>query len=122
MNELELGRLIRQLRRERELTMIDFAKRIGVSQPSLSRIESGSQELSFPLLSKICSEFNMTISEFFFRLEGNSKLHDLQLKFNTEETRNIEDELEDKLHKMISTLSIEQRKALYVFLLPFIKD
>lgn len=122
MNELIIGRLIKKLRKEKNITMIKFAKQIGISQSSLSRIESGSQELSLNLLSKICEEFNMTKSNFFRLLDESNKLHELEYDANSFEAEKLEDQLEDKLHKMISSLSIEQKKALYVLLLPFIEE
>ncbi|MEJ9152282.1 MULTISPECIES: helix-turn-helix domain-containing protein [Bacillaceae] len=122
MNNLFIGRLIREMRREREITMVDFAKKINISQPTLSRIESGNQEVSFSLLVKICREFDISLSDFFRRLEGKSELQKLQLPLVDQDSLDIDKELEEKLISMISSLSTEQKKGLYVLLLPFIKD
>ncbi|MEX3623559.1 helix-turn-helix domain-containing protein [Viridibacillus arvi] len=120
MNYLQLGRLIRKLRTENNITMIDFAKRINISQPSLSRIENGNQEVNFTLLEKICKEFEISISSFFRCIEDNKEMQIFEENDNI--SRDIEQELDNELTKMLSTLSKEQKKGLYVLLLPYVKD
>ncbi len=120
MDDLQAGKLIRRLRRESKLTMVDFAKQIGLSQPSLSRIESGNQEITFSLLEKICKALNISMGDFLYALEGESKLQNIEL--SEEDDANTEEELDAKLNKMISSLSLEQKKGLYTLLLPFAKD
>ncbi len=120
MDDLQAGKLIRRLRRESKLTMVDFAKQIGLSQPSLSRIESGNQEITFSLLEKICKALNISMGDFLYALEGESKLQNIEL--SEEDDANTEEELDAKLNKMISSLSLEQKKGLYTLLLPYVKD
>lgn len=120
MNDFMVGRLIKEMRKERDITMVDFAKRIKTSQPSLSRVENGTQELSFTLLTKICEEFGISMSEFFLRLEGKIEFHKIPLT-SAEGANDIGEELDIKLNSMISSLTFEQKKGLYVLLLPFIK-
>lgn len=120
MNFIQVGRLIKNLRKENNLTMIDFAKRIDISQPSLSRIESGNQEVTFSLLEKICREFNISLSQFFRKLEGKTELFTFEK--SEEKNINIEQELDDELNKLISSLSVEQKKGLYILLMPYVKE
>ncbi len=120
MNFLQVGRLIRKLRKENNITMVDFANRINISQPTLSRIESGNQEVTFTLLEKICNEFEISMSRFFQCLEEKKEL---QISEGHEKKSiDIEQELDKELTKMLSTLSKEQKKGLYVLLLPYVKD
>lgn len=120
MNFLQVGRLIRKLRKENNITMVDFANRINISQPTLSRIESGNQEITFTLLEKICNEFEISMSRFFQCLEEKKEL---QISEGHEkQSIDIEQELDKELTKMLSTLSKEQKKGLYVLLLPYVKD
>ena len=120
MNYLQAGKLIRKLRRENNLSMVEFAKIVGISQPSLSRIENGNQEITFQFLEKACETFNITMSDFFRLLEEKSKLHEFHL--SKEDEVNSEEELDKILANMISTLSFEQKKGLYTLLLPYLKD
>lgn len=120
MDDLQAGKLIRRLRRENKLTMVNFAKQIGLSQPSLSRIESGNQEITFSLLEKICKALNISMGDFLYALEGESKLQNIEL--SEEDEVNTEEELDAKLNKMIASLTLEQKKGLYTLLLPYSKD
>jgi transcriptional regulator with XRE-family HTH domain len=120
MNDTQAGKLIRRLRRENKLTMVDFAKQIGLSQPSLSRIESGNQEITFSLLEKVCKALNISMGDFLYILEGESKLQNIEL--SKEDDVETEKELDAILNKMISSLSLEQKKGLYTLLLPYTKD
>lgn len=120
MDDLRAGKLIRRLRRENKLTMVNFAEQIGLSQPSLSRIESGNQEITFSLLEKICKALSISMGDFLYALEGESKLQKINL--SEEDNVNTEEELDAILDKIISSLSFEQKKGLYTLLLPYIKD
>ncbi len=120
MDDTQAGKLIRRLRRENKLTMVNFAKKIGLSQPSLSRIESGNQEITFSLLEKICKALKISMGDFLYALEGESKLQNIEL--SEEDDVDTEEELDAILSKMISALSFEQKKGLYTLLLPYTKD
>ncbi|MDI7740593.1 helix-turn-helix transcriptional regulator [Lysinibacillus fusiformis] len=118
MNDIVIGRQIKNIRKENNLTAVQFAKKINMSQPTLSRIENGSQEITFSQLETICNEFNIAMSDFFRKIEDKNEQH--KIDFNGEAFPN-NDTLEYELLRMIATLSNDQKKALYVFLLPFIE-
>jgi transcriptional regulator with XRE-family HTH domain len=68
--QLELvGRKIRQLRRQRKLTQVELADRIGVHQSDLSRMEQGEYKVGLDTLLKILATFDLSIGDFFD--EGN---------------------------------------------------
>ncbi|HEV8629053.1 MAG TPA: helix-turn-helix transcriptional regulator, partial [Thermoanaerobaculia bacterium] len=60
-----VGRKIRRLRRERQLTQTQLSARIGIQQSDLSRMEKGEYRVSLDTLFKILAEFDMSIGEFF---------------------------------------------------------
>lgn len=60
-----VGRKIRQLRKERQLTQTELSSRIGIQQSDLSRMEKGEYRVSLDNLFKILAEFRMSIGEFF---------------------------------------------------------
>lgn len=71
--QLELvGRKIRQLRRQRKLTQVELAEKIGIHQSDLSRMEQGEYKVGLDTLLKILGTFDMNIGEFFE--EGNRAL------------------------------------------------
>lgn len=64
--QLELvGRKIRQLRRQRKLTQVELAERIGVHQSDLSRMEQGEYRVGLDTLLKILQTFDLSIGDFF---------------------------------------------------------
>lgn len=64
--QLELvGRKIRQIRRQRKLTQVELADRIGIHQSDLSRMEQGEYKVGLDTLLKILQAFDLSIGEFF---------------------------------------------------------
>src|ERR1700682_522650 len=64
--QLELvGRKIRQLRRQRKLTQVELAEKIGIHQSDLSRMEQGEYKVGLDTLLKILATFDLSIGEFF---------------------------------------------------------
>jgi transcriptional regulator with XRE-family HTH domain len=60
-----VGRKIRQLRKQRNLTQTDLAGKIGIQQSDLSRMEKGEYRVSLDALFRILGEFGMGVGEFF---------------------------------------------------------
>ena len=64
--QLELvGRKIRQLRRQRKLTQVELADKIGIHQSDLSRMEQGEYKVGLDTLLKILGTFDLSIGDFF---------------------------------------------------------
>ena len=64
--QLELvGRKIRQLRRQRKLTQVELAEKIGIHQSDLSRMEQGEYKVGLDTLIRILQTFDLSIGEFF---------------------------------------------------------
>src|SRR5438477_8254859 len=60
--QLELvGRKIRQLRRQRKLTQVELAEKIGIHQSDLSRMEQGEYKIGLDTLLKILGTFDLVI-------------------------------------------------------------
>ena len=67
----DVGRKLRELRKDRQMTQADLASRIGVQQSDLCRMESGQYRVSLDTLVKILAELQVPISEFFQEQLGN---------------------------------------------------
>lgn len=64
--QLELvGRKIRQLRRQRKLTQVELADKIGIHQSDLSRMEQGEYKVGLDTLLRVLQTFNLSMGEFF---------------------------------------------------------
>lgn len=82
----KIGRLIYQIRQDRGLTQVEFAKKLGTSQSAVNRIEHGRQNLSLDTLGRISDVLDKQIislagSSVSLRIEGGFKLSgEIQLK------------------------------------------
>lgn len=56
---------IKGLCKEKGITLNDLAERIGVSQPSISRLATGRQKPSFDTLEKITAALGVPVSSLF---------------------------------------------------------
>lgn len=62
---LPIGYRIAFFRRQRGLTQADLARRSGIPQPNLSRIERGEQDLTVSTLVRICSSLGTSPVKIF---------------------------------------------------------
>ena len=60
-----VGKRIRELRKDRELTQAELASRVGIQQSDLCRMETGEYKVSLETLFKILKIFEMNVGEFF---------------------------------------------------------
>lgn len=61
---------IREWRKYRGLTLVQLAQRVGVSQPTVSRIERGEQPYSQPILEAFADALGCEPSDLIGRLPG----------------------------------------------------
>ena len=76
----KIGKLIYQIRQERNLTQASFAKKLGTSQSAVNRIENGKQNLSLEMLGRISDVLNKQIISIGegavnLKVEGGHELH-----------------------------------------------
>jgi len=76
----KIGQLIYQIRQERGLTQVEFAKKLGTSQSAVNRIEHGKQNLSLETLGRISDVLKKPLisisgSAVNLRIEGGQELH-----------------------------------------------
>ena len=64
---METGQLIKELRKDRQLTQDELAKDI-TSRTTLSSIENRNQNIPFYLLEKLLDRLNIRLEEFSFLL------------------------------------------------------
>ncbi len=95
--QLELvGRKIRQLRRQRKLTQVELAEKIGIHQSDLSRMEQGEYKVGLDTLLRILQTFDLNMGEFF---EENDRSENVFNKFRSlsdSAQREVEDFIEFK--------------------------
>ncbi|MFL1997682.1 helix-turn-helix transcriptional regulator [Lysinibacillus irui] len=114
MNAVSIGRTIRSLRKQNNMSMQELGDKVALSQASISRLESGVTDINFAQLSNVCDVFELTLTNFFAIVENRM---DLKLDVSPVEVKTIDDKLID----IIQQLSDDQKKGLYVLLQPYVK-
>ncbi len=64
MNQIKIGKFIAEERKNKNLTQLDLANILGVSDRSVSKWENGKCLPDISLFEPICNEFNISVSEF----------------------------------------------------------
>jgi transcriptional regulator with XRE-family HTH domain len=101
MINIKVGELMRQIRKKHNVSMIELASSIKISQPRLSRIENGEQDIPISVINDFCNSFDIPLQSFIGGL-------------NKEESNDTV--IDDQLGKIITTLNDEQKNAMYTFL------
>jgi transcriptional regulator with XRE-family HTH domain len=95
--QLELvGRKIRQLRRQRKLTQVELAEKIGIHQSDLSRMEQGEYKVGLDTLLRILQTFDLSIGEFFEERPREVVVVDKFKSLSAAAQREVEDFIEFK--------------------------
>ena len=81
MDQKKIGNLIRELRKEKNLTQEQLSEILGVTSRSISRWENGVNMPDFDLVIQLANYFNISLEEF---LDGERK--EKMLNKETEET------------------------------------
>ena len=71
MNPNKVGKLIKEIRQNNNLTQKELADKYGVTYQAVSKWENGTNLPDISLIKEICNDYNMDINEF---LDGNKSL------------------------------------------------
>lgn len=63
--QMNVGKTIKKLRKQKKMTIFELATRIGYDPGSLSRVETGKQGYTEQLLIKLAHEFGIKVADFF---------------------------------------------------------
>jgi len=70
---MHVGALINKVRREKNMTLLELAKKSGVALATLSRIENGKMTGTLESHMSICKAFDMTLPELYKDLPSSKK-------------------------------------------------
>jgi HTH-type transcriptional regulator/antitoxin PezA len=97
----EIGKIIKSFRLEKGIKSEEFAKQLGISYPTLSRVENGHHGPSAAMLQKL-SSLGMDISDISFASRSHSK--EQTLSYRLAEVENKLAKMEDTVKKLIAML------------------
>ncbi len=61
----QLADALRRMRQEAELTQTEMARRLGISQPTLNRLENAAQNTTLKTLTQLCRALRCHVGELF---------------------------------------------------------
>ena len=67
--QVDLGRTISRLRKEKGYSQEAFANEAGIDRRYMSDIENGKRNISIDILDRVCNKLGIKISEFFVEVE-----------------------------------------------------
>lgn len=79
---MRIGDVIRKLRKEREMTLLQLSKASGVALATLSRMENGKMTGTLDSHMAICKAFEITLPELYKDLSSSKKTLEVQTKKN----------------------------------------
>ena len=73
MDQIAIGKFIAEKRKEQNLTQEQLAERLGVSNKTISKWETGKCMPDYTVVKKLCEELKVTISELMDGEENDEK-------------------------------------------------
>jgi len=75
MNQIAIGKFITQKRKEKNLTQEQLAEKIGVSNKTISKWETGKCMPDYCIVEILCQELNITLAELMNGEEDEKSIH-----------------------------------------------
>ncbi len=63
MNQQKIGKFIQEKRKEKELSQLELAEKLGVSNRTISKWENGNSMPDYSIINDLCRELNISINE-----------------------------------------------------------
>lgn len=104
MNQIKIGKFIQLLRKDKNLTQVELANRIGVSDKAISKWENGRGLPDYEYISDLCDELGITFNEFIAGEKIESKDTEIKLEENLATVYKESTKNEKKLFKIKTIL------------------
>ena len=104
MNQIKIGKFIQLLRKDKNLTQVELANRIGVSDRAISKWENGRGLPDYEYISDLCDELGITFNEFIAGEKIESKDTEIKLEENLATVYKESTKNEKKLFKIKTIL------------------
>lgn len=106
---MDIGKRVKELRTEYNMTADELASLCNVSQPVISKLENGHRVPDVPTLKKICEVFNITLADFFAP-ENLSKPVEDNLKELLNNAKNLNSEQIKSLNNFLRTITNNKKE------------
>lgn len=108
INNMHIGKKLKELRLSRGWKQTDVADKVGLSRPAISNIESGKRALTLSTLQRFCEVYNIDISYFGISTDSYDEAVDLVTRIEAL-FNDLSDTDKDELYRTIMKLYLSAR-------------
>lgn len=108
INNMNIGKKLKELRLSRGWKQTDVADKVGLSRPAISNIESGKRALTLSTLQRFCEVYNIDISYFGISTDSYDEAVDLVTRIEAL-FNDLSDSEKDELYRTIMKLYLISR-------------
>lgn len=112
MNQIAIGSFISKKRKEKNLTQEQLAEKLGISNKTISKWETGRCMPDYAVIRPLCAELDITVSELMNGEESEEKLSQSGVENQIMDLLKRTEELEKQKNQMISIIFIVCSMAL----------
>ncbi|CCQ95319.1 Helix-turn-helix domain protein [[Clostridium] ultunense Esp] len=106
---MDVGKRIKQLREQHNMTSSELAKLCNTSQPVISKLENGHRIPDVPTLKKICEVFGITLAEFFAPEGVEKPIENNNLQELVNSAKHLNPEQIKSLSKFLKTITSKNK-------------
>ncbi|MCK8827128.1 helix-turn-helix domain-containing protein [Natroniella acetigena] len=106
---MSIGRRLKKLRKEAELTQAKLAKELNIGESTISLYESGNREPDYQILKRIADYFNVSVDYLLELTDEKNPMAKLEKVIPNQVLNSLDDE---ELDLLINLVSDKQRKVL----------
>lgn len=96
MNQEKIGKFIQEKRKEKELSQMDLAEKLGVSNRTISKWENGHGMPDYSMINDLCDALNVSINELLSGEELNNDNYQKKLEENIVNTIDYNNNMRNK--------------------------
>ena len=122
MNQEKIGKFISELRKEKNMTQVDLATKLGVTDRAVSKWENGRCMPDLSLIRELCDELGITINELLSGERINKKDYEEKFEENILKTIDYTDKKISKTKKIFKISLIIVISFILCFIGMFIVD
>lgn len=107
MNQQKIGKFIQERRKEKELTQVELAEKLGVSNRTISKWENGNSMPDYSMFNDLCSELDISINELLSGEKLTKENYQEKLEKNFVNTIDYNNKMRNKkIRKFIFTVIV----------------
>ena len=109
INNRNVGKQLRDLRKSRGWKQTEVAKKVGLSRPAISNLEAGKRSLTLSTLKRFCELYEIDISFFGIETSTFNEASDLTSRIEAIFRSDSPDEEKEKLFRTIMQIYIDSK-------------